>query len=241
MEIHSSSKAAANRQKLKPALELTHIPELSAGFPNSGNMIIQGENLETLGRLLPSFEGEVKCCYIDPPYNNREKHYHYHDSKEHLDWIDSLVERVELLAEFLSDDGSLWISIDDREVHYLKVACDKVLGRKNFVTTIIWEQRKSRENRKVFSNNHEYVLVYATDLKKFAVSRNGLQLSDEIRARYKNPDEDSRGPWQSVSAHAQGGMVRRSSFIPLKLRLEKPTSPPLGDVGYIINAGWRLK
>ena len=104
--------------------------ELSHGDPNSGNALVQGENFAVLKTLLPRFESAVRCCYIDPPYNNQERHYHYYDSRDHRTWLDETTVRVELVAEFLRDDGSLWISIDDREVHYLKVACDAILGRR---------------------------------------------------------------------------------------------------------------
>jgi adenine-specific DNA-methyltransferase len=184
---------------------LKHLPSLSRGTPDTGNSIIQGENLGVLRSLLPRFRETVRCGYIDPPYNNRERHYHYHDSREHATWLEEIVARVELLAEFLTEDGSLWISIDDRELHYLKVACDAVFHRRNFVTTIVWQQRTTRENRKAFSNNHEYILVYAKDAKRFAASRNRLALNEEVLKRYRNPDGDPRGPWQSVSAHAQDG------------------------------------
>ena len=104
------------------------------------------------------------------------------------------------MRELLTTDGSLWISIDDREAHYLKVHCDKIFGRKNFVATVVWHHRKSRENRRVFSFNHEYLLVYARDAEVFAARRNDLPLSAEVLDRYKNPDGDPGGPWQSVSA-----------------------------------------
>lgn len=192
-----------------------HVLKLSYGDRNTGNALIQGENLAVLEALLPRFARTVRCCYIDPPYNNQEKHYHYHDSRDHRAWLEETTARVELLGEFLRDDGSLWISIDDREVHYLKVACDAILGRKNFVTTIVWQQRTTRENRKVFSNNHEYVLVYAKDLRRFNVTRNSLELSPEVRARYKNPDNDHRGPWQSITANAQSGHGTPDQFYKL--------------------------
>ena len=205
-----------------------HVPELSHCLPNSGNTLIQGENLAVLEALLPRFSEAVRCCYIDPPYNNQEKHYHYHDSRDHRTWLEETTARVELLAEFLRDDGSLWISIDDREVHYLKVACDAILGRKNFVTTIVWQQRTTRENRKVFSNNHEYVLVYAKDLRRFNATRNSLELNPEVRARYKNPDNDPRGPWQSITANAQSGHGTADQFYKLVSPSGKVHEPPPG-------------
>ncbi len=207
---------------------LQHIPSLSYGDRSTGNTLIQGENLAVLERLLARFEATVRCCYIDPPYNNQEKHYHYHDSRDHRTWLEETTARVELLAELLREDGSMWISIDDRELHYLKVACDAILGRKNFVTTIVWQQRTTRENRRVFSNNHEYVLVYAKDLRHFNATRNTLNLSPDVKARYKNPDNDPRGPWQSVSANAQSGHGTPDQFYKLVSPSGKVHEPPPG-------------
>lgn len=207
---------------------LRRVAKYSAGEPNTGNAVIQGENLATLEILLPRFDSMVRCVYIDPPYNNQERHYHYHDSLDHRTWLDETIARVEILTEFLRDDGSLWISIDDREVHYLKVACDQVLGRKNFVSTIVWQQRTTRENRKVFSNNHEYILVYAKDVKKFKKTRNSLEFTPLVRSRYKNPDNDPRGPWQSVSANAQAGHATPAQFYKLKTPNGKVHVPPHG-------------
>lgn len=208
--------------------QLQHVPKLSYGECQTGNSLIQGENLAVLEALLPRFGESVRCCYIDPPYNNQERHYHYHDSRDHRTWLDETTARVELLAEFLRDDGSLWISIDDREVHYLKVACDAILGRKNFVTTIVWQQRTTRENRKVFSNNHEYILVYAKDARRFNATRNSLDLSPKVRARYKNPDNDPRGPWQSITAHAQSGHGTPDQFYKLASPTGKIHEAPPG-------------
>jgi len=116
------------------------------------------------------------------------------------------------LRSFLCDDGSLWISIDDSEVHYLKVAADLVFGRRNFITTMIWQHRATRENRKVFSNNHEYILVYSKNPKAFKRARNLLPATPDISLRYKNPDNDPRGPWQSISANVQSLHGTRNQF-----------------------------
>lgn len=227
-EVGVHRQACGLRSDCFAVSQLCHVPSLSSGSARSGNAIIHGENLAVMESLLPHFEGGVRCCYIDPPYNNQERHYHYHDSKEHREWIEETTARVEVIAELLRDDGSLWVSIDDREVHYLKVACDKILGRKNFATTIVWQQRTTRENRKVFSNNHEYILVYAKDIRRFNATRNTLALSPEVLARYRNPDSDPRGPWQSISAHAQAGHGTPDQFY----RLQSPTGrthhPPPG-------------
>src|SRR5690554_5201064 len=173
--------------------------------------IIHGENLEVLDAIKKEYEGKVKCVYIDPPYNNGESYSHYDDRKHDM-WLSDIKSRLESLKEFLSVDGSIWISIDDGEVHYLKVAADEVFGRRNFVTTVIWQQRTTRENRRNFSNNHEYILVYAKDNVTFSSSMNKLPPTSEVLSRYKNPDNDPRGPWQSVSVNVQAGHAVKSQF-----------------------------
>ena len=131
------------------------IAELSYGESGTGNALIQGENLCVLNALQSRYAGRVRCVYIDPPYNNQEQYRHYLDTRSHGVWLDIMVARLQAIRPLLSIDGSLWISIDDREIHYLKVAADEIFGRENFVTTVVWQQRTSRENRKAFSNNHE--------------------------------------------------------------------------------------
>ena len=150
----------------------SHIAMLSYGERATGNTIIQGENLHVLNALQAHYADQVRCVYIDPPYNNQERYRYYQDSRAHEVWLDMMVTRFHAIKPLLSLDGSIWISIDDREHHYLKVAADEVFGRENFVTTIVWQQRTTRENRKVFSNNHEYLLVYAIDQREFRVKRN---------------------------------------------------------------------
>lgn len=193
----------------------SHVAKLSYGERATGNTIIQGENLHVLKALQTRYSEQIRCVYIDPPYNNQERYRHYQDSRSHAAWLEMMVARLHAIRPLLSVDGSIWISIDDREIHYLKVAADEVFGRENFVTTIIWQQRTTRENRKVFSNNHEYLLVYAIDQREFRAKRNLLPGSPELLARYKNPDSDPRGPWQSVSANVQAGHATASQFYDL--------------------------
>lgn len=176
------------------------------------NLIIHGDNMFVLGAMNHSYLNQIKCVYIDPPYNNGEKYSHYLDIKDHAKWLADLRATTKLLRDLLSEDGSIWISIDDNEMHYLKVEVDKVFGRSNFVNTIVWQHRTTRENRNAFSNNHEYILVYAKNIAKFKLSRNRIQANAEILERYRNFDNDSRGPWQSVSAHAQAGHGVKSQF-----------------------------
>ena len=181
------------------------LARLSYGARVTDNALIHAENLCALQALQETFAGRVRCIYIDPPYNNQERYRHYLDSYGHEEWLRATTSRLELLKPLLCQNGSLWISIDDREAHYLKVATDQVFGRHNFVSTIVWQQRTTRENRKVFSNNHEYLLVYAVDPRQFKAFRNPLPGSSEQFVRYKNPDSDPRGPWQSISANVQDG------------------------------------
>jgi len=221
------------RPKLDTAIaslrcRLKHIPSHSYGARNTGNMIIHGDNLQVLGVLLGSFEHQIRCVYIDPPYNNQESYTHYDDRLDHASWLHETLARIQLLAKFLRPDGSLWISIDDRELHYLKVAVDSILGRENFMSTIVWQHRLTRENRKVFSANHEYVLVYAKQARAFKASRNRLPLDSRILERYKNPDNDPRGPWQSVSANVQAGHGTKSQFYEIVAPNGRRHWPPNG-------------
>ena len=131
------------------------------------NRLIFGDNLLALKALEQEFTGEVKCIYIDPPYNTGSAFEYYDDGLEHSIWLGLMRDRLELLRRLLTSDGSVWISIDDNEYPYLRVLCDEVFGRGNFVCTIIWEKRKSRENRRAFSFKHDYIAVYARDKATF--------------------------------------------------------------------------
>lgn len=195
---------------------------------SSNNLIIQGDNLEVLDFLRRNYSSKVKCIYIDPPYNNGESYTHYEDQSSHEEWLKYISLILKKLKPLLRKDGSIWISIDDSEVHYLKVEADKTFGRNNFITTIIWQQRTTRENRKLFSNNHEYILVYCNDKKSFSQARNLLPVTDEILARYKNPDNDPRGLWQSVSANVQAGHAVKSQFYEIISPSGKKHTPPNG-------------
>lgn len=169
--------------------------ELSYGEKNE-NMIIKGDNLEALKALLPYYKGQVKCIYIDPPYNTGGAFEHYDDNLEHSKWLTLIYPRLEHLRELLSEDGSIWISIDDDECHYLKVICDEVFGRKNFINNIIWQKKYSPQNdAKWLSDNHDHILCYAKN--KEIWRPNLLPRTEEMNSRYKNPDNDIRGPWKA--------------------------------------------
>src|SRR5260221_1866588 len=192
------------------------------------NRLIFGDNLLALKSLEQEFAGKIKCIFIDPPYNTGSAFEHYDDGLEHSVWLSLMRDRLEVIRRLLSNHGSLWITIDDNEVHYLKVLCDEVFGRANFVANVIWEKRTSRENRRVFSFNHDHLLVYAREKSIFDETRNALGLNEEVLARYKNPDGDPRGPWQSVSANAQAGHGTAGQFSKLRLPSGRTIDPPKG-------------
>ena len=160
------------------------------------NMLIHGDNLLALKALEQDYAGRVKCIYIDPPYNTGNAFEHYDDGLEHSIWLSLMRERLELLKNLLSDDGSIWINLDDNESHYCKVLCDEIFGRINFVSNVIWQKKFSPSNdAKWLSDNHDHILCYAKN--KITWRPNLLPRSDLMNSRYKNPDNDIRGPWTS--------------------------------------------
>ena len=176
---------------------LEEASELSVGEPDADNMLIQGDNLEALKALLPFYAGQVKCIYIDPPYNTRSAFEHYDDNLEHTQWLAMMWPRLELLRELLAGGGSIWVSIDDNEAHYLKLIIDEVFGRKNFVSNVIWQKKYSPQPNTVWlSDSHDHILCYAR--AKETWRPNGLPRTEEMDRRYKNPDNDPRGPWKAV-------------------------------------------
>lgn len=181
--------------KLEPRI-LIENPEYSYGDPNTGNMLIHGDNLLALKALEQDYAGKVKCIYIDPPYNTGSAFEHYDDGVEHSKWLNLISPRLKGLKNLLSDEGSIWISIDDNEAHYLKVLCDEVFGRRNFIATNVWQKIHSTKNdARYLSENHEYIFAYAKNIDKLRI--NLLERTDEMNNRYQNPDNDPRGPWQS--------------------------------------------
>lgn len=180
---------------------LEAVPEHSSGSA-SENMLIHGDNLEALKALLPYYAGKVKCIYIDPPYNTRSAFTHYDDSLEHSIWLAMMYPRMELLRELLSEEGSIWISIDDNEGHYLKVIMDEVFGRSNFIANVIWQKIYSPKNTaRHFSVDHDYVTVYAKNADNWIP--NPMPRSEKQDKAYKNPDNDPRGPWKPSDMSAR--------------------------------------
>lgn len=172
--------------------------------PDTENMLIHGDNLLALKALEKKFAGQVKCIYIDPPYNTGSAFEHYDDNLEHSQWLNLMRPRLEILWQLLSEEGSLWISIDDDEQAYMKVLCDELFGREHFISSMIWQKRTSPDMRAVVSDGHEYVLLYAKNRENFKKIRNKLPLSAEQASNYKNPDNDPRGDWTSADYTAQG-------------------------------------
>lgn len=203
--------------------------QVSVGTKDCQNILIKGDNKAVLPELMSLYEGKVKCVYIDPPYNNGDSYHYYKDNISTSSWLRDMKTVLMWLKQLLMKDGSVWISIDDREMAYLKVEADKIFGRENFAGTIIWQQRKTRENRAAFSCNHEYILVYTRNLKAFKKSRNLLPVGEDfIDSKYKNPDNDPRGLWQSVSASVQAGHAVASQFYTIISPSGKRFNPPKG-------------
>jgi adenine-specific DNA-methyltransferase len=161
------------------------------------NKLIFGDNLLALKALEQEYRGKVKCVFIDPPYNTGSAFTHYDDGLEHSIWLSLMRDRLEIIRELLADDGSLWITIDDNEAHYLKVLCDEIFGRGNFVANAIWQKKYSPQNdAKWLSDNHDHILIFAKN--KQIWRPNLLPRSEDMNARYKNPDQDPRGVWKSA-------------------------------------------
>ena len=155
-----------------------------------------------LKALEQEFAGKIKCIYIDPPYNTGSAFAHYDDSIEHSLWLTLMRDRLELLSVLLSGEGSIWISIDDNEAHYLKVLCDEIFGRRNFVANVIWQKIFSpKSTARHLSDMHDHILLYAKDKERW--TRNLLPRSAEHDKSYKNPDNDPRGPWTSGDLSAR--------------------------------------
>ncbi|HAP3559972.1 TPA: site-specific DNA-methyltransferase [Enterococcus faecalis] len=166
-------------------------------FSDEDNLIIKGNNLLALYSLKERYAGKIKCIYIDPPYNTEKAHFGYNDRFNHSSWLTFIRNRLEIARELLTDDGTIWISIDSNESHYLKVLTDSIFGRSNFVDEVIWQRAYAPVNlKKTLSKSHDSILVYAKNYSS-EFELNKLERSDEANNRYKNPDNDPRGAWQS--------------------------------------------
>jgi adenine-specific DNA-methyltransferase len=162
------------------------------------NKLIYGDNLLALKSLEQEYTGKVRCIYIDPPYNTGNAFEHYDDGIEHSLWLGLMRDRITLLWELLSEDGSLWITLDDNELHYCKIMCDEICGRSQFLTSIVWQNRYSRSNDAIISISHNTILVYCKNLEVWKKSRNRLSRTDAQASQYTNPDNDPQGPWRAI-------------------------------------------
>jgi adenine-specific DNA-methyltransferase len=168
----------------------------------SGNLLVQGDNLQALKALLPFYRGRVKCIFIDPPYNTKSAFEHYDDNLEHSQWLTMMLPRLQLLRELLSEDGLIWVTIDDHEGHYLKVLMDEVFGRGNFVANAVWQKKYTVANdAKWLADNHDHILLYASQKERWRPNR--LARTAAMDQRYRNPDNHPDGPWKATPLYAK--------------------------------------
>lgn len=216
-------KAVVNHHREVPYRLIHCDKDKSVGDPDSGNLLVQGDNLEALKALLPYYAGKVKCIYIDPPYNTGNEGWLYNDNvnspevrawlgsvvgkeaedlSRHDKWLCMMYPRLRLLREFLTEDGAIFVSMDDSESGSLRMLLDDVFGRGNFLASIIWQKVFSPKNSaQFFSDDHDYIYAYA---KNIGLCQLGLLArSAEQDARYTNPDKDPRGPWTSGDLSAR--------------------------------------
>jgi adenine-specific DNA-methyltransferase len=192
------------------------------------NRLICGDNLLALKALEQEFTGKVRCIFIDPPYNTGSAFQHYEDGLEHSIWLSLIRARLDILWKLLRADGSIWITIDDTECHYLKVLCDEVFGRSNFVASMAWEKDQGRRGDTDISSAHDHILLYARDHDIWRNSRNLLPRTTEQESRYRNPDNDPRGPWlQGDNGTAKSGSD--NSRFPIVLPSGREVVPPKGN------------
>jgi len=211
-------------QLLEDRPELSYAP---AGEDLDRGMLIQGDNLDALKALLPYYAGQVKCIYIDPPYNTGSAFEHYDDSLEHSTWLSLMYPRLEILHDLLAEDGSMWVSIDDSEAHYIKVVGDEIFGRRNFILDISWRKRDGAPNDRKIGAVHEHILVWAkskTSGSKQTLAEEKFNLmprTEKADAQYQTFTEpngpDPRGPFRKIdtTANGKGGRFVESLYYPI--------------------------
>ena len=183
-----------NQPRLEPRI-LIEDSDKSYGDRCAENMLIYGDNLLALKALEQDFAGKIKCIYIDPPYNTGNAFEHYDDGLEHSIWLTMMRDRLVILRNLLSEKGSIWISIDDNEVAYLRVLMDELFGRNNFIATCIWQKVYSpKSSAKFLSDMHDYIVAYAKNINIW--QRNLLPRTEKQNKAYRTPDNDPRGPWK---------------------------------------------
>ena len=223
-----------NRARLEPRV-LLEDPEKSYHAPHRvgksdlfDNRLIFGDNLLALKALEQEFTGKIKCVFIDPPYNTGSAFQHYDDGIEHSLWLSLIRDRMDLIRRLLSDEGSLWITIDDNEAHYLKVLGDEIFGRSNFLISIAWQKVFAKKNKALISGSHDHILVFTKDISQW--KRNLLPRFGGSLKAFKNPDNDPRGIWQSVaySVQSEDAEKRKAYRYPIMLPSGREVMPPTG-------------
>jgi adenine-specific DNA-methyltransferase len=190
------------------------------------NRLIFGDNLLALKALEQEFVGKIKCIYIDPPYNTGSAFEHYDDGIEHSPWLSLMRDRLELLRRLFREDGLLFVQIDDNEQAYLRILLDEVFGRKNFVSTIVWQKKYAgKPDSKFFTEFHEYIICFAKESDK--AQMNGMPRTEEQDSRYKNLDNDLRGVW--ASDNLLRSESRDYAIYPIKTPAGKEYWPPKGS------------
>jgi adenine-specific DNA-methyltransferase len=168
------------------------------------HLVIKGDNLLTLYSLEKMYAGQIKLIYIDPPYNTGTDSFVYNDAFSHATWLTFMKNRLEIAQKLLTNDGSIWLNIDDDESHYLKVLCDEIFCRQNFVNNVVWEKKYTVSNdAKYFSDNHDHILVYAKN--KEAWTLNKLARTEKMDKAYTNPDNHPKGVWKATPLQARSG------------------------------------
>jgi adenine-specific DNA-methyltransferase len=180
-----------------------------------------------LKALEQKFAGKVKCVFIDPPYNTGSAFEQYDDGLEHSIWLSLMRDRIELIQRLLHEDGSLWITIDDNECHYLKVLCDEIFGRANFVASVAWEKDKGGRGDADISLTHDHILIFAKDRGRWGKARNLMERTATQLGRFKNPDNDPRGPWRQGDDGTAKSGTEKQRFV-VVLPSGRSVRPPEG-------------
>jgi adenine-specific DNA-methyltransferase len=197
----NTAEADRKNDAVTPSIALADPPH-----PPHDNLLIQGDNLEALKALLPLYRGQVKCIFIDPPYNTKSAFEHYDDNLEHAQWLSMMLPRLQLLRELLREDGSIWVTIDDNEGHYLKVLMDEVFGRGNFVANVIWQKVYSvRMDSTAFSADHDHLFVYS---RSSAFQTIRLTVEQDLK-QFSNVDSETGRKYRKRSLRKEGSNSRR--------------------------------
>lgn len=221
-----------NRPRLEPRI-LIEEPEKSyharqriSDSDAFDNKIIFGDNLLALKALESEFRGKIKCIFIDPPYNTGSAFEHYDDGIEHSLWLTLIQARLELLWNLLREDGSLWITIDDNEMPYLRILLDEICGRRSFIAQAVWQKRYSRDNNSAIGDVHDYVICYAKNPERFKQVRNRVLIEGKTKGAYRNPTNDPKGPWRLIPMNGAG--LRPNQQYGVKTPSGKIVFPPKG-------------